>query len=150
MTHPRRLDKTVRMVFGIQDIWRQPPSERYWHFHRPPIWLHACFSSRTLGSCDFLSLLQTVLLTLHELFHSCTDKSRCWTNCCWSTRETLSLTWLTWQQNAREPWNKLETLWLCIRCLTSVAYHKQQKITPIPRVEALAGRPHTRRFECPS
>ena len=54
--------------------------------------------------------------------------SRCCTNCCWSPRESLSLAWLAYRQNAWWPWIILETFLLCIGCPTRVAYHNKREI----------------------
>ena len=69
----------------------------------------ASSSAHARGS---LSQSTVVELMLQNLTALCC--SRCWTNCCWTSRETSSLAWLVWRQNAWWPFIILETWMLCM------------------------------------
>ena len=67
--------------------------------------------------------LQTHVYTVHMLFHGYTKQSRCWANCCWSTRKSLSTSWLSWRTNGWSPCTMWEILMLCLRSSTGVVYN---------------------------
>ena len=63
------------------------------------------------------------------LFHGYTTQSRCWANCCWSTRRSLNSSWLSWQTNGWRPWIMWETLMSCICSSTGDVYYHKRTIT---------------------
>ena len=91
------------------------------------VWDDVQFRQKTLLHRE-KPFLQTHDYAVHMLFHGYTKQSRCWANCCWSTRGSLSSSWLTWRTNAWRQWIMWKPLMLCIRSPTGVVYYNKRTI----------------------